>query len=609
MRRRLYFIAFGIVCILFLLNCFPAFSKGMTAAQILKDNKKSIVVIANKTKGPKILGYGFILSDQGVVLTTNEVLQDRSFFIKTSNNKKYDVEKIILRDLKRNLAILQLSKANKLDPVELGDSAKLRIGDKLLAVSSLKNSYELDYKYTVVKKLFKETKRQQDIIDMIVSGNVFGIYKGMPVFTNSGKVVGLISDVTDKSDKELVAIAINDLQYHKSKLKEHARSMKGHISRGTYIEEKQEISEKKKVEHKKETVKPPLKKLKTEKKPLKVKQKKKAVSNKTQFTKYRKIESKKNKKVNKKISTKEDSLEKKPEKVKKQKVRRSLFFPWRKKKVKEEKKKVEKVENQKKKSANISLKTAQEKEAQKKKDLNVAKKQEKTVSIKLKSTQTIKKDLKPDKPEKVKKHKTRRSIFFPWRKKKVKEPETIVVKTDKEVKQSENVQIKKTKIYQAPVKKEKKVKTQKIATAIEEPKGITHTVKQDNDFNVDLNGYWFDIETGLNIVLEKKGNLIIMKSLAPALGESKTLQTSGSFKKTGNLYSGNMMSAIKCKKSFFNRSSLKECSISEKVEILYWDNNKIDLAVYTVPEYTCRQCTAPTGKVWRERTWLRKAKK
>lgn len=583
-----------VAIIVFLWSCLPVFSEPETAQQILKDNKNAVVVLINKNKGPKILGYGFIISDKGIVLTTNDIIQDKSFQLKTFNNKKYETEKIILRDLNRNLALLQLSSVNNVPFVQLGESLKLKIGNKLLTFADVNNNSSLDYKYVVVKKLFENSEKQQNIIDMIASGSLLADNKGMPVFNNSGKVVGIISSNSSSSPEEIQAVAISDLQYHKVKLKEHLRDIRIDFSRGSFNSEESKDA-----------------------KALQVKAEEKAVQIPVVGEGKINNSQKSNTNVEKKEAIKSSQKENKPQnECQKEKSRRSIFFPWKKKK--EKHKQPEKPVNKDSEANKLSKKEIT-KIANTKTPVGKAANSKPAGSLEL--------------GQQIKKKKTRRSIFFPWRKienqdvkaekdpskaldstSASKKPATIIIKTDKNsstTAQSVKPQSARIITEIEPVDKPMENKEPvKVATAIDElSTEITHKVDHNNNFSIDLSGYWFDIETGLNISIEKQGNILMMNSLTPALGDSKTLETTGSFKKTDNIYVGNMMSSIKCKNSFFNKSSLKDCSINEKVEILYWDNNKIDLSVYTIIEYDCRQCSAPTGYVWKPRTWLRKAKK
>lgn len=86
------------------------------------------------------IGSGFIVSDDGLVVTNKHVVSDigAAYQVITNNEKKYDVQKIY-RDPLNDIAILKIDlgkNQEKLKPVELGDSAKLQVGQFVIAIGT-----------------------------------------------------------------------------------------------------------------------------------------------------------------------------------------------------------------------------------------------------------------------------------------------------------------------------------------------------------------------------------------------------------------------------------------------------------------------------------------
>ena len=85
------------------------------------------------------IGSGFIVSNDGLVVTNKHVVSDigASYQIITNSEKKYDVQKIY-RDPLNDIAILKIdpSVASELKPVELGDSSKLQVGQFVIAIGT-----------------------------------------------------------------------------------------------------------------------------------------------------------------------------------------------------------------------------------------------------------------------------------------------------------------------------------------------------------------------------------------------------------------------------------------------------------------------------------------
>jgi serine protease Do len=83
------------------------------------------------------LGSGVIVSNDGIVLTNNHVIDKADEIkVKTVDNREFDVE-ILGTDDKSDLAVLRLKGDLKgLSPLKFGDSSRLRLGDVVLAVGN-----------------------------------------------------------------------------------------------------------------------------------------------------------------------------------------------------------------------------------------------------------------------------------------------------------------------------------------------------------------------------------------------------------------------------------------------------------------------------------------
>lgn len=84
------------------------------------------------------IGSGFILSEDGLVVTNKHVVAAQiKYKVITFDGKKFNVEKIY-RDVANDIAILKITPVadSKLTPVELGDSAKLKVGQLVVAMGT-----------------------------------------------------------------------------------------------------------------------------------------------------------------------------------------------------------------------------------------------------------------------------------------------------------------------------------------------------------------------------------------------------------------------------------------------------------------------------------------
>ena len=96
-------------------------------------------------KSNKSLGSGFIISQDGFIVTNDHVVRDaESIQVKLSNDKVYDA-KVVGGDQKTDIAVIKIS-AVELPVAVLGDSDKLEVGQWAIAIG---NPFGLDRTMTV----------------------------------------------------------------------------------------------------------------------------------------------------------------------------------------------------------------------------------------------------------------------------------------------------------------------------------------------------------------------------------------------------------------------------------------------------------------------------
>ena len=136
------------------------------------------------------LGSGFIISEKGIVVTNNHVIQDAEDIIVRVNGDQEFKAKVIGADPLSDIAVLQLETDEKFTPVQFGDSDKARIGDWVIAIG---NPFGLGG--TVTSGIISARNRSiglsryEDYIQTdasINSGN-----SGGPLFDMNGDVIGI----------------------------------------------------------------------------------------------------------------------------------------------------------------------------------------------------------------------------------------------------------------------------------------------------------------------------------------------------------------------------------------------------------------------------------
>jgi serine protease Do len=137
------------------------------------------------------LGSGFVIDSSGLVVTNNHVIEGADeIIINFTDGSKLKVTKILGHDPKTDLALLKVEPKKPLKAVIFGDSAKMRVGDWVMAIG---NPFGLGGSVTV--GIISATKRDinagpyDDFLQTdaaINRGN-----SGGPLFNMNGEVIGV----------------------------------------------------------------------------------------------------------------------------------------------------------------------------------------------------------------------------------------------------------------------------------------------------------------------------------------------------------------------------------------------------------------------------------
>lgn len=179
------------------------------------------------------LGSGFIVDENGYIITNNHVVADSDeIHVKLSDGVELPA-RIIGTDPKTDLALLKIDAKKKLPAVSFASSSKTRIGDVVIAIGN-----PLGFGGTVTTGIISSQGRdlginQDELVDDFIqtdaainTGN-----SGGPLFNIEGKVIGLNTSIPDVGGGTNIgigfAIPAHTVQDIMNQLKE-----KGKISRG-----------------------------------------------------------------------------------------------------------------------------------------------------------------------------------------------------------------------------------------------------------------------------------------------------------------------------------------------------------------------------------------
>jgi serine protease Do len=172
------------------------------------------------------LGSGFIISNDGYILTNNHVVENTDkILVKISDGKEYEA-KIIGTDTKTDIALIKIKPDNGLPTVEIGDSDALRVGEWVIAIG---NPFGLEQTVTAGIVSAKGRVIGAGAYDNFIQtdASINPGNSGGPLFNMAGKVIGINTAIVAQGQGIGFAIPINMAKNILADLK-----TKGKVTRG-----------------------------------------------------------------------------------------------------------------------------------------------------------------------------------------------------------------------------------------------------------------------------------------------------------------------------------------------------------------------------------------
>jgi serine protease Do len=163
------------------------------------------------------IGSGFIISKDGLVVTNKHVVEETqaTYKVITKDDQTYEVQNIF-RDPVNDLAILKIE-ANNLQPVEMGDSDKLKVGQFVIAIGTALGEFKNTVTTGVVSGLGRGitagsalegyTERLDNVIQTDAAINPGN--SGGPLLNSFGQVIGINVAIASGGENIGFAIPIN----------------------------------------------------------------------------------------------------------------------------------------------------------------------------------------------------------------------------------------------------------------------------------------------------------------------------------------------------------------------------------------------------------------
>ncbi|HTY42557.1 MAG TPA: Do family serine endopeptidase [Thermoanaerobaculia bacterium] len=176
-------------------------------------------------------GTGFIISEDGYIVTNNHVIEGADKIEVRINNKEKYTAKLIGRDTATDLALLKVETKQRLTPLPLGDSEKLRVGEWVMAIG---DPLAFDKTVTVGVVSAKQrsgltadpaTRSFENYIQTDAAIN-FG-NSGGPLINVNGEVIGINTAIFRPAQNIGFAVPVNTLKTILPQLRD-----KGKVTRG-----------------------------------------------------------------------------------------------------------------------------------------------------------------------------------------------------------------------------------------------------------------------------------------------------------------------------------------------------------------------------------------
>jgi S1-C subfamily serine protease len=191
-----------------------------SVAEIVERIKPSVVAINTQAQGSNFLfrviptegaGSGMILDTQGHVLTNSHVVRGASRIEVALSDGRRVPGRLVGDDASTDLAVVKID-ADNLKPVRLGDSNKLNVGDRVIAVG---NALALPGGPTVTEGIVSAVDRtideENDVVleDLIQTDAAINPgNSGGPLLDAAGNVVGVNTAIASDAQSIGFAIAI-----------------------------------------------------------------------------------------------------------------------------------------------------------------------------------------------------------------------------------------------------------------------------------------------------------------------------------------------------------------------------------------------------------------
>ncbi|MCK4781609.1 trypsin-like peptidase domain-containing protein [Candidatus Parcubacteria bacterium] len=162
-------------------------------------------------------GTGFIISSDGMILTNKHVVLDKEaeYTVLTNDGESFPA-KVLARDPIKDLAIIKIENGNNFEPLKLGDSNNLQIGQTVIAIGNALGEFQNTVSVGVVSGLKRTVTASgggiTEVLENLIQSDA-AINKGNsggPLLNLRGEVIGVNVAMSQVAENIGFAIPINE---------------------------------------------------------------------------------------------------------------------------------------------------------------------------------------------------------------------------------------------------------------------------------------------------------------------------------------------------------------------------------------------------------------
>ena len=162
-----------------------AISKEKSAISIYENTNPAIVSIDSQLSDGVSCGTGCIIDKNGTILTSAHVLEDgKDIIITMSNGQDYKATVLKLKGENKDVALLKITVPYDLKTVKLGDSSKVKVGEKVFALGN-----PFGFRGTITQGIVSRIDYARNRIQTDAAINPGS--SGGPLLNSNGEVIGI----------------------------------------------------------------------------------------------------------------------------------------------------------------------------------------------------------------------------------------------------------------------------------------------------------------------------------------------------------------------------------------------------------------------------------